>query len=705
MNRLIALVLLLIASSAISQPFTFAWDKNAQPILDSDISYDLMVNGVSASGITGKSATVDVPISPGGFLDAKVRAIYSGPNQCQTNPTQDQTLCTQPAQFLSTAECPTSTCAPSTYTTLAATLPQPPGNFTGSLNAVATMPLSIENTSSVLGTLNDTSLTFAHTITSANLLIVGVAAGDNVRFANGSVSGITYGGVALTKVVHQDEAQFEFVEIWKLANPTPGTANVVVSFTGTMHELSAGSTGFIGADTTLGTPSSAFGTTANPSVNVASATGSIVYGVYASDLGPVGTTTPVGTQLWEFENVNSDSDFSAQQLAGSATVACGWTAAASSPDKWAIAGVSINAGGGGGTQALTLSIYNNTNTFYAATVGRGAVGLTSSLFTDADIFPAPTVLSSTNLTPSLYSDPDTFPAPTVGRGTVNVTPALFADADTFPSATVGRGAVGLLPSIFTDTDIFYTPTVSLAGAPQTLTPSLYANVNNFYVPTVGRGAVGLTPALFADADSFYSPVVSLAGSPQTLTASLFVDPDIFYAATVGRGPVGLSPSLFADSDTFPSPLVASSKALTPSLFTDTDTFFTPTVGRGAVGLSPVIYTDADTFYQDTVSLAGAPQTLTAAKFTNVNTFYSPVIASSNALLAALFADVDTFYTPTIGRGPVSIAPSLFNSINIFYNAIVTQGQIIGYVINPSAKISQPDLKVTLSGFNLTAKII
>lgn len=79
-----------------------------------------------------------------------------------------------------------------------------------------------------------TSITFSHTIGSGKnrVLLVGthVEMGGNTENA---VTGVTYGGVALTKIRHRYDntnANAARVEMWSLLNPASGTANVVVSY-------------------------------------------------------------------------------------------------------------------------------------------------------------------------------------------------------------------------------------------------------------------------------------------------------------------------------------------------------------------------------------------------------------------------------------------------------------------------------------------
>lgn len=88
---------------------------------------------------------------------------------------------------------------------------------------------------------NVSSLTFAHDVVAGEKLIVGTTAEDNSA-TDVVVTGITYGGVALTKIdgLSGDNAVvWNRSELWELTAPAAGTANVIISFTGSV----AGCTG------------------------------------------------------------------------------------------------------------------------------------------------------------------------------------------------------------------------------------------------------------------------------------------------------------------------------------------------------------------------------------------------------------------------------------------------------------------------------
>lgn len=185
------------------------------------------------------------------------------------------------------------------------------------------------------------SITWAHTCGSgANKIVVGNGTGTPSLVG---ASGVTYNGIALTQLVIQNDSSFMTVDIWRLNNPPTGSAfNVVATISGAADQA-AGAVSFNDAALTEGTPTKTFGTGANPSINVASVAGDICVGMFATDLGPDGTTTPNGTQIWEDEDVDGDSDFSMQRVdAVGTSTAVGWTSAAPLAGAWAVAGFSIS---------------------------------------------------------------------------------------------------------------------------------------------------------------------------------------------------------------------------------------------------------------------------------------------------------------------------------------------------------------------------
>jgi hypothetical protein len=163
------------------------------------------------------------------------------------------------------------------------------------------------------------------------------------------------------------------------------------------------------------------------------------------------------------------------------------------------------------SQTLTANLFTNNQTFYAATVTRGAV----------------------NLAPALVTNSQTFYSPAVAQVTL-VAPSLFTNTQTFYGATVTTTR-NLSAGLFTNTQTFYSPTRTSSNA---LAPSLYTNDQTFYGPTATQSSA-IAPALYTNTQTFYSPTVAAAGGSQELSPSLFVNTNTFYPVTVADPPVQL----------------------------------------------------------------------------------------------------------------------------------------------------------------------
>lgn len=226
------------------------------------------------------------------------------------------------------------------------------------------MALAVDTTSHATATGSGASLTWAHTCgASANKLVVTVGIGAGASRAGASC---TYNGDALSLTANADDGGFERAEIWEINTPDTGSAfNIVFTAGGAGQELAAGAISFSGAHATDGAPSSNTGTSANPSVTVVdTASGDIVVSMYASDIGPTGTTTEAGTLIWEDEDVGADSDYNSQrQNAVGASTVCSWTAVGGFDGAWAVVGIAIKAaaevGGGGGTGLEESGFYSS----------------------------------------------------------------------------------------------------------------------------------------------------------------------------------------------------------------------------------------------------------------------------------------------------------------------------------------------------------
>ncbi len=203
--------------------------------------------------------------------------------------------------------------------------------------------IAVDGTSSATGSA--TTLTWPHTvgIGGDRLLIVGVS----IRNAGNTVQEITYGGAQLSFVGarnnHDDAVR---AEIWSLASPPTGTANIAVTLSGGA-KMVGGALSFFGVNPAapLGTYASAFSTdsgTLDPSVTLSSAAGEVVVDVLALQ-GSAGSMTPLAgqTQHWNlfYGPGGGDAAGAASTAPGAASVTASWSKASNA--KWATVAVPL----------------------------------------------------------------------------------------------------------------------------------------------------------------------------------------------------------------------------------------------------------------------------------------------------------------------------------------------------------------------------
>ena len=356
-------------------------------------------------------------------------------------------------------------------------------------------------------------------------MAIGAAASDRWVIAallinnNGAqyLASVTIGGVAATLLYSAPAAGTARVrfEYWAAPVPTGTTANVAVTSDGgpiwdgacATYSCAGEPTFFDGEHDATYT-----GTTFSVAIDVPEG-GAVI--AMASNDGSGVLSGWVGAAADSTDDTEQVYLASADELSAETgrTVSFTSTVASSSANFYGLAvlSVSIPMTGGGG-QTLTATIYSDGDTFGAASITTGAVGLA----------------------PTLFADADSFGAAAVTRGAVSLAPTIYADGDTFGAATVGSGAVTLTATILTDGDTFGSPTVTRGAV--TLTPGLYTDADTFGAATIAVGAVTLTATAYIDPDSFGAAVISnIGGGAQNLTATLFADGDSFGAAVVTGG--------------------------------------------------------------------------------------------------------------------------------------------------------------------------
>lgn len=227
------------------------------------------------------------------------------------------------------------------------------------------MAITYETSTLATTTANVNTLTSSFTVTSANLLVVSTSI-RSATDANRPVTGITFNGVALTKVREdQVDAQDIGTGIWYLVNPSVGTFNVVTTCTGAINsKLTHMPMGLIGVDTaspvdTTGATANGTGT-ADVSVSVTTATNGAwcVDAVFCKDDTGI-TVSGAGHTQRQNTTDGGTIDVSAlgtleKATAGAQTLV--WTAVASG-EAWLTSGVAFKPSGGAPPTPINFITY------------------------------------------------------------------------------------------------------------------------------------------------------------------------------------------------------------------------------------------------------------------------------------------------------------------------------------------------------------
>ena len=202
-----------------------------------------------------------------------------------------------------------------------------------------TVAVDAVRTYSTTGTGKTSSATIAHPVSSGanRLLLVGATLWPNSLY---SVTSVTYNGVPLTKITAVTNSSTIQTELWQLVAPATGTANVVVTLSGSTY-LTVGVISFTGVDqsTPYGTPATSKGTGTSANITVASASNEMVLSVAGAGIyGRNFTSITGGTQQW-----NLSAATSTKGAGGTATGAASVTIShgLSASNDWAIIGLAI----------------------------------------------------------------------------------------------------------------------------------------------------------------------------------------------------------------------------------------------------------------------------------------------------------------------------------------------------------------------------
>lgn len=198
------------------------------------------------------------------------------------------------------------------------------------------------------------SFTFSHTVT-AGTDCLSVRVGG--WFNTGQVSGVTYGGVAMTNVGRTNNATGnDHAEVWRLLSPASGAANVVMTITVSVDGLLIRADNLTGVNAAAptGTYVSATGSTGNPSVVVTASSGDLVFDALGADNSAGGTLVVDASQAQQFNAVRNGEWGAGSSETGAASVTMSW--ARSTNSTWALGSVAFKASGGGGATPSRLAI-------------------------------------------------------------------------------------------------------------------------------------------------------------------------------------------------------------------------------------------------------------------------------------------------------------------------------------------------------------
>lgn len=171
-----------------------------------------------------------------------------------------------------------------------------------------------------------TSLTFSHTCTGSNLVLIVATVSSGLV----DPTGVTYNGVAMTKAVGLGAALD--TSLWYLSNPATGSGyNVVVTYAAST-KFGVCATSFTGCntDSPLGVTGTNTGTTANATCTVTSQkNNSVIIDATFVNGGPITTQGASQTRVMNShnsgDNFEEQSSYKSQATAGSVTMEYTWT--------------------------------------------------------------------------------------------------------------------------------------------------------------------------------------------------------------------------------------------------------------------------------------------------------------------------------------------------------------------------------------------
>ncbi len=489
------------------------------------------------------------------------------------------------------------------------------------------------------------ALTFAHTVGAGSnkILIVGISI-DQTTTTN-VISTVTYGGTALTNIGNTPGSGNTMrISVWRLVNPTTGTAAVVVTpVGGNTVAFIAGATSYFGVNQTtpLGALAHATGGSGTPTVNVSSAPHDRVVDAVAVGGALVGNSISVGAGQTQHYNINTATILGGGMIGagstepGAATVTMSWTQNGVLNGPWAI--------GAGPLRPAPPTI---SKAFSPDTIG---VNNTSVLtFTITNPNPA------ASLTGVAFSD--TYPAGLVNDASPSVTNTCGGSV----TAAAGGSSISLTGgTISTGTS---TCTVGV-----TVTSAAAATYNNI------SGAVSSTNSGTGNTASaslivLNRPVISKAFAPDPILSGA----TSVLTITLSNPNPGTAITGAAFTDTYPVQITNS--ASPGGATTCTGGTVTALAGGGSVALSGGTISASGsctvTVNVTSATLGTHTNTIAAGALTTTNAGASTAAATDTLTVTApltLLKSAQTVFDPYNGTGNPKAIPGAF----VDYGVVVT----------------------------------
>lgn len=205
------------------------------------------------------------------------------------------------------------------------------------------------------------SVSMSHAVSGTNRLLLVAVNYEDDGTAGMTVSSVTYGGTAMTRISRNPSTQEVVTELWSLVAPATGTANVVVNMTNfaSGDALHVAATTFTGVNQTtpLGTLVTAVGTTTPTTITAGGVTGDLIFATAAID--DSRTATPTGATATALWNANSGGTGDGVRSVGStragdgSSAAFAWTLSAA--DAWTAIAIPIKQATAGTSSSLSFT--------------------------------------------------------------------------------------------------------------------------------------------------------------------------------------------------------------------------------------------------------------------------------------------------------------------------------------------------------------